>query len=188
MEMGLSYKVSALNDHFGPLFFRPKLVHSVEGVTAQFLRKFQSCHLRNQGERVIALQLRLRVYMKTWCPRDLKVIHFSIEKMLSIDHLYAFCRAKKGASAPIMQPQRKVSAMKMLKTTWYGYENQNACRTTHEGGPKIFFSTLVKVEKKYMKTCKNMWAFFWYELESNLRGGQISVLIRRGPLEKHWTF
>ena len=53
--MGLFYKVSVVDDPFGPIFFGSKLLHFVQVLSAQFLRKFQSCHLRYVGERVIAL-------------------------------------------------------------------------------------------------------------------------------------
>ena len=69
----------------------------------------------------------------------MKGIHFSVQKMLSIDHIYAFCRARKGASAPTLQLKKKVSAMKKLKSTWYGYESQNLCTTTHKADSKKFF-------------------------------------------------
>ena len=53
--MGLFYKVSVVDDPFGPIFFGSKLLHFLQVLSAQFLRKFQSCHLRYVGERVIAL-------------------------------------------------------------------------------------------------------------------------------------
>ena len=59
--------------------------------------------------------------------------------MLSIDHLYAFCRAKQDASIPSMQTQKEMFDVKNPKSTIYGYISQNICMTTNEDGPKNFF-------------------------------------------------
>ena len=103
MEIAGSYEVSVVDDPFGPIIFGPKLVHFVEVVRAQFLRKFPFCSVRYVGERAITLKRYLGIYIKNLILISLKVIYLSRRKSSSIDHRYASCRVKQGASAPTVK-------------------------------------------------------------------------------------
>ncbi len=92
-----------------------------------------------------------RVFPNSRLPgqRGPEVLHFSRRKMLSINHLYAFCRAKQGASAPIMQTQKEVSAVKSWRA------QGTAMRAKIYVGSQMrmtlgIFSAQVKVGKKCM--------------------------------------
>jgi hypothetical protein len=85
--------------------------------------------------------------------------YFSRRKMLSINHLYAFCRATQGAYASLMQTQKEVFDVKSWKA------QSTAMEAKMYLWPQMrmtlgFFSVKVKVGKKCVETCKNIWAFF----------------------------
>ena len=158
--MGVSYEVLVVNYPFGPTFFESTLVHFVEGVIAQFLRKFQSCVFLYMRERVITLEPCLTIYIKNWCQWRWKILYLFRRKTVSIDHRYAFERAKQDASVHIVKAYKKLLDVKSLKATMYGYTGQNVCMTTNKSDIRNFFSIQVKAKKKCAETCKNIWAFF----------------------------
>ena len=137
--MGVSYEVLVVNYPFGPIFFESTLVHFVEGVIAQFLRRFQSCVFLYMRERVITLEPCLTIYIKNWCQWRWKILYLFRRKTVSIDHRYAFERAKQDASVPIVKTYKKLLDVKSLKATMYGFTGQNVCMTTNKSDFRNFF-------------------------------------------------
>jgi hypothetical protein len=91
LQIGDHWECLWTDDPLEQFSFRSKLVHFVEETRAQFLTKFQSCHLKYRGERVIALPQCLGAHVKNWYQRDLEVLYYKLSSWLTAP-LSAYCR------------------------------------------------------------------------------------------------
>ena len=82
---------------------------------------------------------------------------------MSIDHRYAFERAKQDASVPIVKTYKKLLDVKSLKATMYGYTGLYVFMTTNKSDFINLFSIQVKDKKDTLKHVKI------YELSSSIR-------------------
>ena len=163
------------------LVFGSKLLHFVQVVSAQFLRKFQSCHLRYVGERIIALGPYMSGRDKKCVTTEQGRTMFLLKADIEYQSYIPILQSKERRICSYYASS-KISLLCVAKgSTKYCYVCKNIEEAENNDDPRNFFLPKSKSEKntrKHVKTCGLSSGIHLRQVRRGARFGHLSGEVR----------